>query len=422
MTATSMLAAAAEAFAQAVISGGTSEISAEDVNAKIVALIESGPPQDPADPEARTVLDLLDEQSWDVLWDGLGRAAARGPTLDGMTYLEMFRERIDKLSGTQGRAHAAMLARLLLEGGQSLDLDDLATVADLAAQLLDIDPADALEALERLGLDHVDAEGTLAMLMATAVEVGTRPLPANVLAMVPAGYTTRPWDPPPSMGKNIGRWIGQDAHTQIAAHYAHFHKPPGHTTWFNHHTVEKVVDELAKVFPFDKGKLTGRLKRMKGFKPDIMDFSLEHVPWLYEIKPAHSIPVAKLEAEMYQFIFNLFNVPVITGPPAGADTSGWAAAPGGIYVFGCPVDGAIGYHYIRAPKAKLPEGSKARKYREAESRATESVRATGIDWEAAALALVVVIALVVIGWIIVSIGAIAGPIAAAVASLLALFA
>lgn len=155
---------------------------------------------------------------------------------------------------------------------------------------------------------------------------------------------------------------------------------------------------------------------MKGLKPDIMAFSLEHVPWLYEIKPWHTLPVAKREAEMYQFIFNVFHVPVITGPPGGPVTSGWAPAPGGIYVFGCPIDGAIGYHYVKVPKNKLPEGSSAREEREAESRATESLRAaTGVDWEAAALALVVLLVLAAIGWAI----AAGSAVGAAVAALLA---
>ncbi len=408
MTAASALAMAADALAEALMSGGISDLSAADVNTRIKALVDSGPSSDPADASTRALVDILDRQSWSVLWDGLGLAADAAPTPGGATYLDAFGGRVKGLSGRKGRTYAATLARLLYMGGRTLELDDLLTAGDFAGALLDIDPADALEALEHLGLDHMDAEGTMAVMMATAVEVGVRQLPANVLAMVPAGYTPRPWQPPAGMENKIGLWLGTDAHTQIAAHYGFFHKPPNHTTWFNYHTVDKVVDDLVKVFEFDKVRLKGRLGRMKGLKPDIMDFSLEHVPWLYEIKPWHSLPVATLEAEMYQFIFNLFNVPVITGPPGGADTSGWAAAPGGIYVFGCPIDGSIGYHYIKAPAAKLPEGSKERRLREAESRATEAVRATGINWGAAALALVVVVALVLIGWAIVSASAIRG--------------
>lgn len=226
MTATSFLAAAADALADALKSGGAAEDAAGDVNTRIVALVERGPPQDTADSDARALLDFLDRQSWDVLWEGMGRAADAEPTPDGVTYLQIFAERVVKLSGTTGRAHVAMLARLLLKGGQTLDLDDLLTVRDFAAMLLDVDPADALKALEHLGLAHEDAEGTLAMVMATAVDEGVRQLPANVLAMMPPGYTPGPWKPPAGIGKNVGMWIGRDAHERIAEHYAHFHKPP----------------------------------------------------------------------------------------------------------------------------------------------------------------------------------------------------
>ena len=106
-------------------------------------------------------------------------------------------------------------------------------------------------------------------------------------------------------------------------------------------------------------------------------------------------------------------------PPGRRRHERLGRVPGGIYVFGCPIDGSIGYHYIKAPAAKLPEGSKERRLREAESRATEAVRATGINWGAAALALVVVVALVLIGWAIVSASAIAAAVAALVALLVA---
>ena len=413
-----VLGVAVDAFADALDGGGAGSLSGTDIDARIVALVDAGAPAGPGDAPARALVDELEQQGWGSLWDGLDRAAKHAPPAGGATYLERFRERVDALPGAVGRVHVATLARILLIGGTTFELADLLAAGDFARVLLDVDPNDALLALERLGLQPVAAEATLAMLMATAVDVGARPMPAGLAAMMPASYTVGASSPPPNV--NFLMWRGLDAHDRIAEHYAFFHKPPNHTTWFNHHTVDAIVAELAKRFDFDKVKLKGRLGRLKGLKPDILDFSLEHVPWLYEIKPWGSLPVAKFEAELYQFVFNTFNVPVVTGPPGGADTSGWAPAPGGIYVFGCPTDGAIGYHHVLAPKVKLPEGSRAREQREAEEKARSALRSIGFDWEAAALALVVIVALVIIGWVIyLAASAILAAIAAAVAALVA---
>ena len=183
MTAASALAMAADALAEALMSGGISDLSAADNEHE-----DQSPRRRRPVVGSRRCLDagVGRHPRPAVVVRALGRAGTRrrrrantwrsdvpgriwGPCQGAV------REEGPDVRGDAGPApvHGWADARVL---------HDLLTAGNFAGALLDIDPADVPEALEHLGLDHMDAEGTMAAMMATAVEVGVRQLPANVLA------------------------------------------------------------------------------------------------------------------------------------------------------------------------------------------------------------------------------------------------
>lgn len=93
--------------------------SAGEIEAKGRDLAE----QDPVD--AGAVFTLLTPLRWDELWALLDQLARQGPTLDGMTYLELVHEAADQHPNLDMKLQAATLAVLLAHGGRTLDASEV---------------------------------------------------------------------------------------------------------------------------------------------------------------------------------------------------------------------------------------------------------------------------------------------------------
>jgi hypothetical protein len=164
-----------------------------------------------------------------------------------------------------------------------------------------------------------------------------------------------PWAPPG--GQPIPFYIGNQAHTGIAAYYALAH--PADVTFYNFIPMSNIVSRWTSM----GNTLTGALAAGNAdLKPDIANLTRRH---LYEIKPLASVGLAVTEATMYAGLFTAVGIPMTLGPAGETGTTGVVPAPAGVYIFASPVPGAITYEYRRAQLEKVPveEPSGARKWR-----------------------------------------------------------
>jgi hypothetical protein len=193
-------------------------------------------------------------------------------------------------------------------------------------------------------------EGLMAMM---AAETEAAALPAGALAGVRGPVAPGPWNPPGA--QPIPFYIGNQAHTGIAAAYAAAHAADiVYTNYSSVFTIASYFHELEGT-----PNIANRLNHtQQEFQPDIANISRRH---LYEIKPLDSLDLALSEANEYRAAFALAGVPMALGPVGEPGTAGVIPAPGGVYIFEAPQPGAITYQYRRAQleRVPVPEGQEA---------------------------------------------------------------
>jgi hypothetical protein len=321
---------------------------------------------------------LLDGLPWEMRWTLFSELSRSGPGLETRSYLRLFYdEALQQVNFNQTHI-AAAAAELLLYDRRTVSNSNFDVFAAIADRLLNMDMRDSLEILDRLGLDSVAAEGAMAAIAPDggtplAPLAGAAPLkrqagsaaPSMMSAAAPpppGPATPPPWSPPPNMpfgdwdqpkGMPFWFYIGNAAHTAIAAYYSLRHPGPEHIVHLNTSTVLSIIRVLEAAYDFKAGRIRKALSRSK---PDIFDFSMEHgLPpgWVYEIKSVRLAAVAEFEAVFYTMALTLAGVPVLPGPLDAPGTVGTVPAPGGWFQFWTPAPGAIVYHWQRPSSEEL---------------------------------------------------------------------
>ncbi len=302
--------------------------------------------------EVAPLIDQLAAMGWPELWDTLFRMATQAAGLETMTDLEYLYERVRELPKVDQRVLAAIIGTLWERSGRTInDLRD----ADLFARALLLLPdQDQLELLAHMRIKDDAAEGTIAMMLAAAVEDGLLEPPSMSMALTAArvGFEALEWNPGGIPG---GLYVGQSAHLEIAAYYRGFHPYPLHLVATNTVPIASLAEDLAKLLKFTPGGLT---PAGAALKPDIFDFSFEHpqIPpgYVYEIKPWSLAGLAEIEALTYVAALNAAHIPCLPGPTDVQGTFGEVPGPGGWFVFESPAPGVIAYQYLTAPRVRVP--------------------------------------------------------------------
>lgn len=224
----------------------------------------------------------------------------------------------------------------------------------------------------------------------------------------PTPPTPPPWRPPKNMP--FGDWdkpknmpfffyLGNAAHTAIAAYYLSRHPKPGHEVYLNISTVMSIVRAMEAAYHFKAGRIRAALSRSK---PDIFDFSMEHgMPpgWVYEIKPMSLARVAEFEAVFYTMALTLAGVPVLPGPVRAPGTYGTVPAPGGWFQFWTPAPGAIVYRWHRPTRLELERRKQEKLERQSTAKLEAMAAALGVSVGVMALMLALLEFLKVVGWV-----------------------
>jgi hypothetical protein len=386
--ATSLVAALVEKLDQ-LIAGCT---HTGEVEGKVRDLADQHPVN------AGTVFTLLEPLSWDRLWAVLDQLARHGPTLDGMTYLELVQEAADQHPNLDIRLHTAILAVVLARGGRTLDAPGVPKAERFALSLSACTPTDQVAISEHLGISGVEADGFLSSLFATAVEAGVAAYASGTLAAI-AGIPFGDFDLPGNQPYNL--YMGRAAHFAIAGYYRALHIHPQSIVATNETPVASIVVGIADLWPVDAPMLATELEA-KG-KPDIFEFSPDAHPGaglVYEIKSQAGLAEAVSEAEEYAHVFAMANVPCVPGPPGFLGTFGALPGPNGWFRFLSPEPGAIVYEYIRAPQVQIDARDAQRGRARQRRRYVRALEALGVTAAVAPLVAEVLIVLAEIGWVI----------------------
>jgi hypothetical protein len=308
----------------------------------------------PSGDDFYATMNELKQLNWSDLTPVLERLVADGPSLDGMTWLELFYQRMAGMTGVDDRVLAATIAVLLGHGRVIRDATDVTKAGSLAEILLRLPGEDQVKVLERLGLRDEAAEGALSILSAAAIQAGLMQSPIAAGAM---NFDFGDWDLPGDMP--VPYYIGTAAHLAIAAFYRTEHPDPEHYVASNFVPVQSIVDKLVSDFGFAPGQIdTKYLGRM----PDIFEFSTIHLPpgRVYEIKPWTLAGVAEAKAGMYYTALTQAHIPVVLGEMGFPGTEGFVPAPNGYFLFESPAEGVIAYQYLQASPAEIDARDRAR--------------------------------------------------------------
>jgi hypothetical protein len=323
----------------------------------------------PSGDDFYATMNALKQLDWSDLTPVLERLVGDGPSLDGMTWLELFYERTLNMTGVDDRVLAATIAVLLGHGRVIRNASDVTKAGSLAQILLRLPGEDQVKVLERLGVRDEAAEGALAILSAAAIQGGLMQSPIAAGAI---NFDFGDWDLPDGMP--VPFYIGTAAHLAIAAFYRTEHPEPEHYVASNFVSVQSIVDKLVNDFGFTPGQIdTKYLARM----PDIFEFSTIHVPpgRVYEIKPWTLAGVAEAEAGMYFTALTQAHIPVVLGEMGFPGTEGFVPAPNGYFLFESPAEGVIAYQYLQASPAEIDARDRARGRKSSRRLTTEALQA-----------------------------------------------
>lgn len=165
-----------------------------------------------------------------------------------------------------------------------------------------------------------------------------------------------PWGKPD--GLPGGLYVGTAAHTVIGEHYKA--RNAGRLDIYtNYASVAMIAADLKT----NHGPQYQHLRPELGgpFKPDITDAGLKLV---YEVKPAWSAAVGRVEVQAYAAALERTGLTVSPGPRGVPGTKGKLAAPAGWFTFDVVMPGVIGYRYVKTEPVPellpLPERVPAR--------------------------------------------------------------
>lgn len=236
------------------------------------------------------------------------------------------------------RARAAFRAVYIERNVSSVDrsvLDDLNQI------LSSLPPADQVTVVAHVaqatgrGGNELLAEGA-----AAAVQAASTPM-AAATAAAPNPVGPGPWNPPGN--QPIPFYIGNEAHVAIALAYVAAHA--GQQVFTNAIPFSSIFGQVPGARPsaVDAANLA--------LKPDIANITLRH---LYEIKPVAQVAEAQTKLSLYLGIFATAGVPMTAGSQTEPGTAGVLQAPGGYYMYECPMPGVILYQYRRGPYQPEP--------------------------------------------------------------------
>jgi hypothetical protein len=236
------------------------------------------------------------------------------------------------------RAHTAFrVARL----EKNIAGADRATLDELNRTLSSLSIGDQAEVVAHVAHtagqsgNEILAEGVTA-----ALQTATAPAVAATTAGPPP-IGPGPWQPPGN--QPIPFYIGNQAHDRIAARYMSVHR--GQTVVDNTVPFSTILRRMAGA------RVAAVGPQELAMRPDITNLTLKHV---YEIKPAAQVAEAQAKLSLYLGIFQTAGVPMSPGSQTEPGTSGVVEAPGGHYIYKCPLPGIILYQYCRGPYVPTP--------------------------------------------------------------------
>lgn len=337
------------------------------------------------DSQIIALVDQIGKLWWDQIWSVVHRLGSRGPTLDGMTYLEIIDGVVQRAPNVDPLPVAAILAELLVRGGRTVATGHLNGWMRLVICLNAIDPEAQLEVLGHFGVPPDAAEGAIAEMLAESYDAGLDIFsPTTPDGLAPdagermATMAGGPLDWFPKLGQLIrginreantfldwkkprdmfyGLYIGTAVHTAIAAYYLARHMPhaiPGKTLWLNTSPIQSILAALEQKYAFQGNALDVALALAR---PDIFELGFVHnMPpgWVYEIKPATSgAERASYEAKFYAVAMSLTGIPVLPGPITAAGVEGVVPVPHGWAAFCSPQEGVIVYRIRKASREAI---------------------------------------------------------------------
>lgn len=383
----------------ALLKGGPAPALGREAAIEVVSLIEEGGTSVPV----AQAFELLGHLPWPSRWEALVELRSRGPTLDGMNYLEILHHASVTHPNLDARVLAAVIAELLLMGGRTFGPGDVPAAERLALTLLSLEGTDQLEVFSRLGVTSVEVEGTIALMEAAAVADGLIAAPVQAVVGSTAGGLLNgvPFGDWPDSNQHRNFIVGNGAHRAIAAWYRDRHPYPIHRVFTNDIPTATIIRELAAVEDFAPEALEERLSRGR---PDIFDFSIEghFMPpgWVYEIKPYRLAHAASIETFSYAEALNKAGVQTQLGPMGASGTKGVTAAPYGWFVFDTPAPGVIAYEYRPAPPLAIKAREESRGRQPAPIKYAEALKALGAAAATIVIAALVIGALGAGGWVV----------------------
>lgn len=169
--------------------------------------------------------------------------------------------------------------------------------------------------------------------IAATLQTATMPM-AAAAASAPTPVGPGSWSPPGN--QPIPFYIGNEAHVAIALRYVAAHA--GQQVFTNSVPFSTILGRMPGARPSAVGASDLALR------PDIANVTLRQI---YEIKPATQVADAQAKLNLYLGIFQTAGVPMNPGAQTEPGAAGIVEAPGGYYIYECPVPGIILYQYHR---------------------------------------------------------------------------
>ena len=237
-------------------------------------------------------------------------------------------------AGLAGRLRAGISLVLVAEGdisGQIPSSDSIGSIRGLNQGELN----ESWRFFRRQSNDSQLVEGLMAM---------GQPLSMGAVATGPS-FRPGAWSPPGN--QPIPYYIGNEAHSGIAAHYIAQHL--GEEIYANFVPITTLIGHAVRMGMSANSLLLNAAQL--ALRPDITNLTRLH---LYEIKPLATQAQATIEATAYMTALQAAGLPVVLGPTTARGTRGTIPAPAGFYVFWSALPGTIVYQYGRVPPIRVP--------------------------------------------------------------------
>jgi len=195
------------------------------------------------------------------------------------------------------------------------------------------------------GAGSAASAGSTASAGPAAVAAGAGPAAATAPPVEPTPVEPGAWAPPGD--QPIPFYIGNEAHTKIAQHYAAAHG--GERVASNVFPIASILRTLTSLgHTLNAGALS---ETELGLMPDITNLTRLH---LYEIKPLAAQALGAAKATLCVGLFGRAGVAMQLGPTTEPGVEGGLPAPGGVYMFWSPQPGVIVYQYRKGRLVPVP--------------------------------------------------------------------